>query len=512
MSMSHPRRGLLLLGGLLLLLLVLSLACTSASRTFVVTSTRDGTWTCATPTPRPYGRPDATPTPYAHEGTLFALGQTISMDPVAVRARVTDQVPVADGMLVTVRMDWSNDTASDLPVIPQMLTVEEVIDADGQTAFGSWQTTSAAQDGAGIADFPMTLPPGASTVMVPIIIPADSTVAQLSMPFMAHAPAEENLVPLRWRADVVLDPPCPRPVSPNEETLVTDRLPDLWDLADDLDDLDMDAAADAVRDQVDALVADTDTAIDAGDTDALADLLLDTDTAMADTAALISLSPTVLDALDTLDDLANDLDDAGKNADADDVRDQAQAFTDDLAAATRLTDLEDLQAQITAAITAAEELLVDDTADLVQALQADLDTLDDLANDLDDAGLTDDADDVRDQAQDFADELADATGDRDALEDLQAQTADAITAAEELLDSAGDALDDLVDAISDDLLDLWDLVNELQDAGMDGAADDLADQAQEFEDELAANDDDRDVLEDLQEQVEDAIDEAEDLL
>ncbi len=174
-------------------------------------------WACPSPTPKPFGRagpvkevlrhtrpiteggdyeetiyyelweqeygdlggpPFPSPTPYGMIGTSYALGQRVEIWPAhllvtAAGGPVVDVAGASEGsrQLHVITLEWVNHTDRDLPVdYGAQLLVEGIRDPSGRVQAGEgWRVTAEALHSAGVGGLPATIPPGESSVRVPVI-------------------------------------------------------------------------------------------------------------------------------------------------------------------------------------------------------------------------------------------------------------------------------------------------------------------------------------------------------
>jgi cell wall-associated NlpC family hydrolase len=203
----------MLLGALALSLFVL--ACAGSGQMQAGTQAR---WACPSPTPRPWGegappkeiikhtRPISeggdweeriywkeweqeyptpglsvfpSPTPYGFTSDTFTFGQLVEIAPLHVSVdasagpRATLNVPDADQLQIyNVRLSWNNPTGQAVAIdYSTQLTLRAITQADGRQRADGWQVTSAALDQARAGRLPREIPPGSSTVVVPVLAP-----------------------------------------------------------------------------------------------------------------------------------------------------------------------------------------------------------------------------------------------------------------------------------------------------------------------------------------------------
>jgi|GEM_PF-4157868 len=231
----------------------------------------------------------------------------------------------------------------------------------------------------------------------------------------------------------------------------------------------------------------------------------------APTADFDALWDELVDLIVRLWDLADVVRAAGMDTEADAILAEKDAFRDRLHAAVDVPDLETLKGDVEDAIADAEALLTMAPPPPPDPLRGDIQSLltelERLADELDAAGEPGEAADVRDRIATFADDLSNATTTSE-LEDLRDDILVAIGDAEDVL---GIDLDDEKEVVEELLEDVEDLVDALDDAGLDDEANDLEDTLDDFDDAL----DDatsRHELEDLTTEITREIAEIEDML
>ncbi len=194
---------------------LLFLACGTAS-TVITSAPR---WACPSPTPRPFGvdgpvkevithtrpiteggdweeelfyerweqeygplggPPFPSPTPYAAVGTAYVFGQRVEAWPFHIQ--VTAQagpvvtlpgVAADQQQLALIELIWHNHTVAPIPIqYAEQLRLRAVTEPSGAVVSGgTWSVTPVALHLAGVASLPELIPPGVSSVTVPVLGP-----------------------------------------------------------------------------------------------------------------------------------------------------------------------------------------------------------------------------------------------------------------------------------------------------------------------------------------------------
>jgi cell wall-associated NlpC family hydrolase len=216
MVMKHLTRtiGPLVLAGLALLTV---LACGTAGILETSTAPR---WACPSPTPRPWGEsgpvkeiirhtrpiseggdweeliyfeqweqeypnsggpPFPSPTPYARVGGSYTLGQRVEIGPLHVQVAaeagpvVHSRTGIPDGtrQLYFITITWLNRSTVAIPInYTERVRLRAVKTPNGAVVSDStWAYSRTAHEIAGGADLPQVVPPGTSTVRVPLLAP-----------------------------------------------------------------------------------------------------------------------------------------------------------------------------------------------------------------------------------------------------------------------------------------------------------------------------------------------------
>lgn len=231
------RRSAILVSALALSLVVL--ACATGGRMPAGTQAR---WACPSPTPRPWGpnappkevirhtRPISeggdweewiswreweqeyptpglsvypSPTPYGFTSITFTFKQLVEIAPlhVAVDAsagpRATLNVPDADQLqLYRITLQWSNPTGAPVPIdYSTQLALRAIAQPEGRQRADGWHVTSAALQQAGVGRLPREIPPGASSVVVPVLAPiGQPQTVELTFP-VGSSPGAATVTP-----------------------------------------------------------------------------------------------------------------------------------------------------------------------------------------------------------------------------------------------------------------------------------------------------------------------------
>ncbi len=187
--------------------------------------------------PNAGGPPFPSPTPYARVGTNYILGQRIEVGPlhVTVNAQagpvVTGYPGIPDGtrQLDIIDLTWVNRAMVAIPIAyPERVRLRAVKTPGGAVVSdATWAYSKAAQEIAGGAALPELIPPGTSTVRVPVLAPVgapetvelifvDNPAAQYPFPSSTPVPG------------VTITPDAPMPTftpTPTGNPLLQDRTP-----------------------------------------------------------------------------------------------------------------------------------------------------------------------------------------------------------------------------------------------------------------------------------------------
>lgn len=210
-SQPTTRRMLFLLA----LVIPIILACTSVPTT--MTTGETVSWACPSPTPKPYGTsgpikevierelptavpsgprrtqeeyvyyeeweqeygsmadspPFPSPTPYVLVGTTYRFGQRVRVPPLFVLVDAQGGPLTGDGrQLYQVTVTWFNPTTQAVAVDHAIqVTLRAITTPEDREVTNSWRTSVEASELSGISSVSRTIPPGESSVVVPILAP-----------------------------------------------------------------------------------------------------------------------------------------------------------------------------------------------------------------------------------------------------------------------------------------------------------------------------------------------------
>ena len=267
--LSTMHRWLLIAG--LVFIAVLLLACGAGG----LTTARGARWACPSPTPLPYGtagpiksqqaRPTAipsgpveydvtyyeiweqeyaalggppfpSPTPYAIRGTTFLLGQRVEVGAFHVTVdasagSLTDRAGVAPNtqQLYYVRITWLNHTVDSIPInYAERVRLREIRATNGaRITDARWGMNALSLEASGMRPPPDLIPPGESTVTIPIIAPP-GTPATVEILFDAdptYIPNQSTLTVGPGTATPIPAPPTAVTATPLPNTDLRDQEP-----------------------------------------------------------------------------------------------------------------------------------------------------------------------------------------------------------------------------------------------------------------------------------------------
>lgn len=243
------------IGALLVLVLLPLLACTGTAQLGMAPVEAAPGWACPSPTPQPYGeagpvkefeecncgphpetgirtcsqcpvyyalwereypsvstRPFPSPTPYVRMGTTFRLGQRVSIPPVFALVNAGSGPELGDGQqLHVITITWTNPTTRTVAIdYGNQVQLTAVTRPDARVVTRTWSPSSAALRALANlppdapVELPDAIPPGVSSVQIPVIADAGTP----------HAVA----LTMRWAAPPPADPAAPTPTpTPNAE-------------------------------------------------------------------------------------------------------------------------------------------------------------------------------------------------------------------------------------------------------------------------------------------------------
>lgn len=125
------------------------------------------------------GPPFPSPTPYARVGTSYTLGQRVEVGPLHVTVGaeagpvVTGRIGIPDGtrQLFFITLIWVNRATADIPIsYADRVRLRAVTTPSGAVVSdATWAYSQTAREIAGGAELPTAIPPGTSTVRVPVL-------------------------------------------------------------------------------------------------------------------------------------------------------------------------------------------------------------------------------------------------------------------------------------------------------------------------------------------------------
>ena len=124
--------------------------------------------------PSAAGTPFPSPTPYARVGRSYSFGQRVELWPLHALVTVGATTAIAPTQqLYQVEITWINHTLDAIPVdYQQQLRLRAITTASGALISDrNWGVTAAALQAMGVAELPTMIPPGTSSVLLPIIAP-----------------------------------------------------------------------------------------------------------------------------------------------------------------------------------------------------------------------------------------------------------------------------------------------------------------------------------------------------
>jgi cell wall-associated NlpC family hydrolase len=124
--------------------------------------------------PEASGPPFPSPTPYVLVGTTYRFGQRVRVPPLFVLADAQGGPVIGDGrQIYRVTVTWFNPTSQAVAVDhATQVTLRAITTAEGREVTNTWRTSVEAIEQSGISSLSRTIPPGESTVVVPILAPA----------------------------------------------------------------------------------------------------------------------------------------------------------------------------------------------------------------------------------------------------------------------------------------------------------------------------------------------------
>lgn len=127
------------------------------------------------------GPPFPSPTPYARVGTSYTLGQRVEVGPLHVTVGaeagpiVTGRTGIPDGtrQLFFITLTWVNQATTAIPIsYADRVRLRAVTTPSGAVVSdATWAYSQTAHEIAGSAELPSAIPPGTSTVRVPVLAP-----------------------------------------------------------------------------------------------------------------------------------------------------------------------------------------------------------------------------------------------------------------------------------------------------------------------------------------------------
>ncbi len=170
-----------------------------------------------------YGHPIMTPTPYARTGSTHLLGQRVEVWPLHVLVTARDGALVGDKQLHTIRITWLNNGSEPLPMdYVTRVRLRGIRKPNGQMVLTDAPTTAAARTASGLPELPDMIPPGESTVDIPIMSEQGTTETVAVLFLMSNSAAMAQTTTAQSSTPV----PTPTPTATgNTELRNDDGLP-----------------------------------------------------------------------------------------------------------------------------------------------------------------------------------------------------------------------------------------------------------------------------------------------